>query len=177
MGGWRWMMLGLVLIATPGLASETPRDPMIHFFDQGFHNLPDEVEAARKEGKVGIFVMFETADCPWCDKMMKTVLSLPSVQAHYRKSFRALQVDMNGDATITDFDGKEMRQREFGLKHNPKGGTPVFVFFGLDGKVMAKHPGTATPEEFMWFADFITSGRWQTGNFVVYKRERRAAGR
>lgn len=154
-------------------AAETTRDPMQHFFHQSFNSLPDEVAAAKSGGQQAILIMFEAEDCPWCAKMKATVLNQVTVQDYYRKHFRVLMMDVNGDVPMTDFSGQEMPQKDFAFKHNRVRATPVFLFFGLDGKQMAKYTGAARdPEEFMWLGEFVTSGAWKTTNFTAYKRER-----
>lgn len=166
----------LVLILTMGAAEAAGRDPKTHFFDQSFGNLPEEVDLAKQEGKTGILIMFEAEDCPWCLKMMTTVLNQAPVQDYYRKHFRILQMDVNGDIPMTDFAGQEMAQREFAFKHNRVRATPVFAFFGLDGKVLARHTGiTQGQDEFLWLGEFVASGKYKDTNFTAYKRERLAA--
>ena len=159
--------------AAPAPAAETTRDPMQHFFQQGFNNLPDEVAAAKSGGQQAILIMFEAEDCPWCAKMKATVLNQVTVQDYFRKHFRVLMMDVNGDVPMTDFSGKEMPQKDFAFQHNRVRATPVFVFIGLDGKPMAKYTGAARdPEEFLWLGEFVVSGAWKTTNFTAYKRER-----
>lgn len=154
-------------------AAETTRDPMQHFFQQGFNNLPDEVAAAKSGGQMGILIMFEAEDCPWCAKMKATVLNQVTVQDYFRKHFRILMMDVNGDVPMTDFSGTEMPQKDFAFKHNRVRATPVFTFFGLDGKLLTKYTGAARdPEEFLWLGEFVVSGAWKTTNFTAYKRER-----
>jgi thioredoxin-related protein len=158
---------------SPLSANETTRDPMQHFFHQGFNNLPDEVVAAKSGGQQAILIMFEAEDCPWCAKMKATVLNQVTVQDYYRKHFRILMMDVNGDVPMTDFSGKEMPQKDFAFKHNRVRATPVFAFFELDGKPIAKYTGAARdPEEFLLLGEFVTSGAWKTTNFTAYKRER-----
>lgn len=172
-----WMFLGCMLLALNSQAAET-RDPNKYFFDQNFGNLQDEAAAAREEKKIGILVMFETADCPWCEKMMSTVLNQVPVQDYYRKYFRAVQVDTNGDIPLVNFNGKEMTQKEFAFGHNRVRATPVFAFFDLQGDLMAKYTGaTKGMEEFLWLGEFVATGAYRNGNFTVYKRERLAAGK
>lgn len=164
------LLVGTVL---PLSAAETTRDPMQHFFQQGFNNLPDEVETAKSGGQQAILVMFEADDCPWCAKMKATVLNQVTVQDYYRQHFRILMMDVNGDVPMTDFNGQEMSQKDFAFKNNRVRATPVFVFFGLDGKLLTKYTGaTRGPEEFLWLGEFVVSGTWKTTNFTAYKRER-----
>jgi thioredoxin-related protein len=161
------------LLAPGAFAAEAPRDAMQYFFQQGFNNLPDEVATAKQDGLQGILIMFMAEDCPWCRKMEANVLSQPAVQDYYRKHFRLLQMDVNGDVPMTDFNGQEMPQREFAFKHNRVRATPVFAFFGLDGKLMTRYTGaTRDVEEFMWLGEYVVSGKWKSINFTAYKRER-----
>ncbi len=151
------------------------RDPMTHFFDQSFGNLKEELAQVKAEGKAGMFVMFSDPECPWCDKMKATVLNRPAVQDYYRRHFRNLHLDTRGDTVMTDFSGREMSEKDFAFKENRVRATPVFVFFGLDGKPMLRFTGvTADTEEFLWLGEFVVSGAYKNGNFTAYKRARRA---
>jgi len=171
-----YILFAAVLLSGPMLpvsAAEATRDPMQHFFHQSFNSLPDEIADAKRGGQQAILIMFEAEDCPWCAKMKATVLNQVAVQDYYRKHFRILMMDVNGDAPMTDFSGREMPQKEFAFKHNRVRATPVFTFFGLDGKLMTKYTGAARgPEEFLWLGEFVASGAWKTTNFTAYKRER-----
>jgi thioredoxin-related protein len=166
--------IGLLAALAAG-AAETIRDPMQHFFHQSFGSLPEEVEAARAGGQTGILIMFEDQDCPWCAKMKANVLNQVAVQDFYRRHFRILMMDVNGDVPMTDFSGQELAQKDFAFRYNRVRATPVFAFFGLDGKPMTRYTGaTRDAEEFLWLGEFVASGAWKTGNFTAYKRQRAA---
>lgn len=150
------------------------RDATSHFFDQNFGNLQEEAQTAKAENKLGVFIMFEQADCPWCAKMMSTVLNQVSVQDYYRKYFRIVQVDIKGDNPLTDFAGKEMTEKEFAFAQRVRA-TPVFAFFGIDGKQLTKFTGAVKdPREFMLLGEFVVGGAYKTQNFTAYKREKSA---
>src|SRR3989344_1113983 len=185
---WRWQWKGWVLFLAlspfatapaadiPALAAA--RDPMAHFFEQSFGNLKDDLALAKQEGKLGIFIMFNDPDCPWCQKMKATMLSQQVVQDYYRQHFRLLHVDTRGDTTLTDFSGREMTEKDFAFKEHRVRATPVFIFFGLDGKPMLRYTGAARDtDEFLWLGEFVVGGEYKTRNFTVYKRERLAAKR
>lgn len=153
--------------------AETVRDPLQHFFHQSFNNLVEEVATARTGGQRGILVMFEAEDCQWCAKMRASVLNQVAVQDYYRKHFRILAMDVNGDAPMTDFSGQEMPQMDFAFKHNRVRATPVFAFFDLDGKLMTRYTGAVRdPEEFLQLGEFVVSGEWKNTTFTAYKRGR-----
>lgn len=144
------------------------------FFDQHFGNLRDELQTAREEKKLGIFVMFEQDECPWCQKMMTTVMNQNAVQSYYRKHFRTLMIDIKGDTPLTDFAGKEMAEKDFAFQHRVRA-TPVFMFFNLDGQPMVKYTGaTRDVTEFMWLGQFVVEGDYKSKAFTAYKRDKLA---
>ena len=170
-------LFGLVLLACSISATAsvppTPREPMEYFFHQSFNNLPEEAELAREEGKIGIFVMFNDPDCPWCKKMKATVLNQVPVQEFYRKHFRILHLDTRGDTMMTNFQGEEIAEKDFALLTHRVRATPVFMFFDLDGNVTLKYTGaTRSVDEFLWMGEFILNGEYKNTKFSVYKRER-----
>jgi thioredoxin-related protein len=175
----RWLFVFFLVTfgvaPVPVLGAETPRDAMTHFFDQSFGNLRDELAQATREGKAGVFVMFSDPDCPWCDKMKATVMNQPAVQGYYRGHFRVLHVDTRGDTTLTDFSGREMAEKDFAFREHRVRATPVFIFFGLDGKPMQRYTGaTRDIEEFLWLGEFVAGGAYKNSNFTAYKRARQA---
>lgn len=168
----------LVLLVSPliSVAVET-RDPAEHFFHPSFElDLREELQTARDEGKKGLFIMFDNAECPWCAKMKATILNQVPVQDYFRKHFIVLEVDTEGSDMITDFNGKQLRHKDFSLKHNRVRATPVFLFFDTNGKQLVKYTGaTRNLNEFMWLGEFVVDDHYKSKRFAVYKRERKKA--
>lgn len=165
LAGWVFLSLSAPTWAAQGT---TP------LFSQNFGDLQEEAAAAKEEKKIGVMIMFEQADCPWCDKMMNTVLNQAPVIDYYIKHFRSLQVDIKGDNPLTDFQGNSSTEKDFAFKHRVRA-TPVFAFFDPQGKLLTKYTGaTRTPEEFILLGEFVASGKYRNGNFTAYKRERGA---
>jgi len=155
------------------LPNPETRDPMQYFFNQSFNNLPEEVEAARAENKMGIVVMFTEPDCPWCQKMKANILNQLMVQDYYRNHFRMLHIDTKGDTTMINFDGNEISEKDFALKLHRVRATPVFMFFDLNGNVLFRYTGAATSiDEFMWLGEFVVSGEYKNSKFARYKQQR-----
>lgn len=166
-----WITFGMFSTA----ASAETRDAMSHFFDQTFGNLQDEASTAKSEGKRGVVIMFTQADCPWCEKMRETVLNQTEVQDYFHKHFRIVHVDIKGDNPLTDFSGKDSTEKDFAFGHRVRA-TPVFAFFGTDGKLLTKYTGAAKDSrEFMWLGEFVVNGGYKTKSFTAYKRERMAS--
>jgi len=172
-----WIVIGLWLVS-PVWAADAPRGAPPQFFDAVLGSLPDEIAAAKKSGQMGVMVMFEAEDCAWCEKMKAGVLSQPTIQDYFHKHFRLLVMDINGDAAVTDFSGKSVRQRDFAFKHDRLGATPVFSFFDLNGQVMTRYVGgTQDAEEFRRLGEYVVSGQWKSVKFSDYQRERSAGSR
>lgn len=165
-------LLGLLCAGVATVHAET-RDPMSNFFYQGFGNLRDEAEAAQQAGQVGVLIMFDDPDCPWCAKMKATILNQAEIQDYYRKHFRPITVDTKGDGQLIDFAGKEWLEKDFAFKGHRVRATPVFIFFDTKGNTLLRYTGaTRSVEEFHWLGEFIVSGAYKNKTFVAYKRER-----
>lgn len=171
------MGLSIALLPLVSSAAET-RDPNSHFFNYSFGDLREELTTARNQGKLGIFVMFHNTECPWCEKMRANVLNQVAVQDYFRKHFINIQIDTEGSEILTDFDGKEVLEKDFALKHNRVRATPVFVYFDTNGNQLVKYTGaTRNVDEFMWLGEFIVGEHYKTKRFAVYKRERQNAAK
>ena len=158
-------MVPLIAVAAPG------RDPFNYFFNDTFGNFADELQTARHEGKQGVLLFFEQADCPFCHYMEQNVLNQPEVQAYYRKHFLSFPVDILGDVAITDFRGRQTTEREF-AKVTRVRATPVFAFYDLKGKQIFRYTGsTSGVAEFMLMGRYVVDGTYSKMPFVKYKRE------
>lgn len=168
----------LVVVAVAVLLAATvshaaTRDPAEHFFQQSFGDFSEEQTMALEEGKRGIFIMFEDEDCPWCAKMKARVLNQVEVQDYFRKHFRILSVDINGDELITDFRGNEITQKAYAEKIRVRA-TPVLVIYDLEGNVAVRYTGAVrNTQEFMWLGEFVVDGHYQTTSFPQYKRAKK----
>ncbi len=161
--------LMLCLYAASGWA-ET-RDVQQHFFNPHLGDFKAELDTAQKEGKQGILLMFEMDDCPFCHRMKQTILNQSEVQDYYRKHFLIFSVDTEGANALTDFSGKETTEKKFALDNRVRA-TPVFVFFDLAGKPLARFTGAAKDaREFMTLGQYVVDGAYKTMPFARYKQQ------
>ena len=174
---WQILLsLVLIVVAVAKIDAAAPRDPSAYFFQDSFGDLAEEAETAEASGLFGVMIMFETADCPWCLRMKETVLSNIEVQRYYRRYFRVLVLNAEGDAPMSDFQGKEMTEKEFALEAHRVRATPLFAFFDTRGRLLLKYTGTTrNTQEFLWLGEFVVDGHYLNERFSQYKRRRRAA--
>jgi thioredoxin-related protein len=164
----RWLFLLLALVSVASAAEV--RDPSVHFFQPKFGNFQEELGTASQEGKKGVLIMFEMDDCPFCQRMKATVLNQSEVQDYFRRNFLIYRVNTQSDAPMTDFSGKQTTEKAFSLVQRARA-TPVFIFYGLDGKPMVRYTGvTKGVKEFLLLGRYVVEGVYKTLPFDVYKR-------
>jgi thioredoxin-related protein len=167
-------MLTLAAFLLSGALQAATRDPATHFFQETFGDLGEELETAREEGKKGIVIFFELDDCPFCHRMKREVLNQPEVQDYYRKHFRIISMDIEGDVELVDFQGKQTTQKDFATNAQRVRATPVIAFFDLEGKRMARFIGaTRDAKEFLLLGRFVAEGHYKNSNFTRFKRAQR----
>jgi thioredoxin-related protein len=164
-----FLAAALLLLSSATVLAET-RDVQ-GFFDQNLGDFKAELETARKAGKSGILLMYELEDCPFCHRMRETILNQSEVQDYYRRHFLVFSVDLNGDNPLVDFSGKETTEKKFGAEQRVRA-TPVFAFYDLSGKQVARFTGAAKDVgEFMLFGHYLADGAWKTMPFAKYKQQ------
>ena len=156
------------------VTSVSAEEEAVSFFDESFNNLQEEAATAKEDGKKGLLIMFEMDECPFCQRMKTTVLNQQPVLDFYRKNFRIISVDIEGDLELVDFEGKATTQKDFSLKQYRIRATPVFIFFDLDGKPMkrARFTGaTKDMDEFLLLGHYVVENKNETMPFIKYKKE------
>ena len=146
------------------------------FFELSFGDLRAEAADARKEGKLGLVVMYHFDDCPYCAQMKREILARPEVQSYYAKHFRAIAVDTRGAQDVTDFAGKVLPEKDFARAAGIHA-TPSFQFFAADGTLLATHAGAIyDPAEFLLLGEYVASGAYRNASFATYKQSKHKRG-
>lgn len=147
------------------------------FFDASLGDFAAELKAAKQQGKLGILLVFEAENCPFCHRMRAQVLNQPQVQAFYRSRFNIYSVDILGSVTVSDFAGQEVAEKAFARSLKVRG-TPTFLFISVDGREMARYTGaTRDVEEFMALGRYVTEGHWQASTFDQFYPDSRPGRR
>lgn len=174
----RPLVLVCLLMVLASISHAVPtREPGEHFFDQSLGDFSEELATARDEGKSGILIMFEMDECPFCHRMKATVLNRVDVQDYFKQHFLIIPLDIEGDVEINDFEGVAVKQKDFAAKTFRVRATPVFAFFDLNGKLIAKYTGaTRNADEFMLLGRYVVEGAYKKSSFTRYKRAHKKAG-
>jgi thioredoxin-related protein len=169
----RIAVLGVALLAAVSLAYEPePRDPREHFFTQTFGDLPEEMQLAKGEGKLGMLLFFEAEACSYCQSMLRNVLSDRQVQDWFRERFVNIAIDIHGDVEITDFDGITLPSKVFS-DHRRIYLTPVVAFLDFTGAEVYRHLGMVrTPAEFLIIGEYVAGKHYLDTEYEIYARRR-----
>ena len=174
-----WLMTSLPVLVYADSSAQSKQTEIRDystFFDESLNDMQEEKDIAAEEGKKGILLMFEMDECPFCARMKKTVLNRGKVQDYYRKHFRIITVDIEGDLELTDFAGKDTTQKDFSLEQFRVRATPVFQFLDLEGKPFKNGRLTGASkdvDEFMMLGKYIVEGANEKMPFIRYKRKQK----
>ena len=160
-----------VLLASTALAGEAEtRDAREFFFEQTFGDLPEEMQVAREQGKLGMFLFFEADACPYCQHMLRKVLNQKHVQDWYRERFVNIAVDIHGDVELTDFDGITLPSKVF-ADHRRVFMTPVMSFLDLNGIEIYRHLGMMkSAEDFLLLGEYIEGKHYYDTEFKTFAK-------
>jgi thioredoxin-related protein len=168
-------MLLLSVFSWPTILAEEnaeTRDPREFFFAQTFGDLPEELEEAKKAGKIGLFLFYEQDGCDYCRRMMQTIFNQRRVQDWYGKRFVSIAVDIRGDVELKDVDGITLPSKVF-AEHRKVNFTPVVSFLDLNGVEIFRKTGmVASPEEFLLMGRYISEERYSDIVFADYLAEK-----
>ena len=168
----RLVLFAALLVAGIACGAEADkRDPREYFFTQTFGDLPEEMQLAREDGKLGMLLFFESENCSYCRAMLDKVLSDSQVQDWYRERFVNIAVDIHGDIELKDFDGITLPSKVF-ADHRRIYLTPVVSFLDLDGLEIYRHLGMVkTPEEFMILGQYIEGKHYFDTEYEVFAEQ------
>lgn len=151
------------------------------WFVETFLELPDDFEAARRNGK-RFAVMWELKGCPYCRETHFVNFARPDISKFVQQHFDILPLNVIGSRKVTDFDGEELSEKQLAAKYGVKF-TPTIQFFpetleGLKDKKpqereVIRIPGYLRPDDFLdvfkfveqkprgakTFRDFLAMGR------------------
>ncbi|MFO1429812.1 MAG: thioredoxin fold domain-containing protein [Candidatus Competibacteraceae bacterium] len=141
-------------------------------FETSTNDLAAAVVTARTEKKQ-LMVMFEQADCGYCERMKRTVLRDTATETAITHRFHTVAVSLDSDAMLIDSTGKSTTVRELASRLHLLA-TPVFVFYDGNGQILYRYAGVLTePADFQLLGRYVSDGAYEQQPFAEYRRQRR----
>jgi thioredoxin-related protein len=176
----RNLLIGAASLAVVG-AQAARGEPMLTddglykepWFLESFLELADDLEAARKQGK-RFTIMWELKGCPYCKETHFVNFARSDISDYVKANFEVLQLNIIGARKVTDFDGKELSEKDLALKYGVRF-TPTFQFFPeragpLKAREPAKRevarlPGYMRPDDFLAMFRYVREKAYESKSF------------
>jgi thioredoxin-related protein len=166
----------VVLAAAPARAEPILTDDGLYkepWFLESFLELADDLEAAHKAGK-RFAIMWELKGCPYCKETHFVNFARGDISDYIKANFEVLQLNIIGARKVTDFDGKELSEKELALKYGVRF-TPTFQFFperagplkALEPtkREVARAPGYMRPDDFLAMFRYVREKAYESKSF------------
>jgi thioredoxin-related protein len=175
------LLAAITFLSAPcGAAASTEsgaqtRDPHEFFFSQTFGDLPEELDQARQDGKLGMMLFFEQDGCPYCRRMMQTVFNQREVQDWFAERFVSFEIDIRGDVEIRDFDNVTLPSKVFAAQRRVDS-TPVISFIDLRGtEVFRWSRAVTSPDTMLLMGRYVAEGRYTDTSWDEYSKGRQSS--
>jgi len=136
------------------------------WFKLSFLELGEDLNEALQAGKRGLIVYFGQKYCAYC-KALLSDLSRPDTRAYLRHRFDVIGIDIHGDRTVTDLDGKEYTEREFARRHRINL-TPTLLFYDDSRKPVFRLRGYYPLYQMRAALRYLAEGYYRRESFATY---------
>ncbi len=149
-----------------------------------FKDLREDLAEANAEGK-RLLLLIEQRGCIYCTQMHEEVFTDPDIRNLIDENYFVIQINMFGDIPVTDFDGKELPEKEmvnrWGAMFTP---TMIFLPEEVSEDMTASQAAVATmPGAFargttMALLEWVRDHGYESGeNFQKYVAEKASTGK
>ena len=145
------------------------------WFKTSFYDLPEDLIEAREAGKQGIMLFISAERCSYCQAFMDTSLKDPQLQQRLRTNFDVIGMDIFDDSEMVALNGKQYRIKHFVLAARASN-TPTLMFFGENGRLLARVVGYYPPKRFGILLDYLESRAYKEHHFRDYVAQREQPG-
>jgi thioredoxin-related protein len=124
-----------------GMQTEYPA-----WFNDGFLDFREDLVTANAAGK-RLMIMFVLNGCPYCHTMVERNLAQKDIEELVRGKFDVIALNMMGDRTLTNVDGKAYTEKSFAEAMKVQF-TPTIIFLNEKGETILRLNGYLPPEQF-----------------------------
>lgn len=125
------------------------------WFKLSFLELKTDVAEAKAAGKWGIIVYFGRKDCPYCKAHLEKNWADRGIVTYTRKHFDVIGIDVRGDRSVTDENGKYFKTEKDYAANLRTNFTPSFLFIDNNGQTALRLTGYHPPYQFKAILEFV----------------------
>ena len=156
---------------------DTPLKEDLHlpdWFTLSFLDLQDSLDDALKDGKKGIILYFGRKDCAYCQSLLEVNWGDPAIIKFTKEHFNVIAIDVRGDRTVTDFNGKTWSEKSFSSLKKTNF-TPSLLFYNAKSQLALKLPGYRPKYQFRAALEYAADAHYLNESFRQYLTRAEAA--
>ncbi len=145
------------------------------WFLNSFLELREDLNESAAEGKA-LVVIWTQKGCIYCERLMKTTINDPKVNAFMRENFSVVQLNKYGGREVTDFEGETLPENVMARKFRVAY-TPTVQFFVADSPAndgepidveALNVPGYLPPKQFYRLLEFVKDRRFKEESLISF---------
>jgi len=137
------------------------------WFKLSFLDLRTDLKEAIDGGKQGLLVYFGQEYCAYCKKLLEVNFGKPDIEAYTRKYFDVIGLDIHGQRSVTDLDGREWNEQSFSVEKHIHF-TPTLIFYDKDGREALRLSGYYPPYPFLAALEYVAEGYYRHEDLRAY---------
>jgi thioredoxin-related protein len=180
-----------LLTAVGGMALAGPAQAKAVMTDDGYYRedwfldsflvLGDDLKSSAAAGK-SLAIMWEQRGCPYCRETHLINFAQKDIEAYIRDHFEIVELNLHGSRVVTDFDGKQLGEKQLAAKYGVRG-TPTIQFFpdrpGEVANLAMRTPrerevnriqGYLAPKDFIRMFAYVADHGYERGSLRDYLR-------
>ncbi len=144
------------------------------WFNLSFLDLNDSLQEAIDDGKKGLIIYFGRKDCPYCKYQLEGNWGDPAIIKYTQKHFNVIAIDVKGDRTVTDFNGRNWSEKAYSAHRNTNF-TPSLLFFNSNGQLALRLSGYRPKYQFRASLEYVADAHYNIEPFRRYLARAEAA--
>lgn len=141
-------------------------DEVPNWFKASFMDFSEDLEEAADNNK-HVMIYFHQNGCPYCTKLVEDNFHNASLVAKLQKDFDVIETNMWGDRDLTDWQGRELTEKEFSALMKVQF-TPTLVFLNSKGDSVLRLNGYQSVEKMHKVLDYVATKKYLNQSFSSY---------
>jgi thioredoxin-related protein len=137
------------------------------WFKLSFLDLREDIEEVKEAGKQGLIVYFGQKYCAYCKQFLEADLEAGDIQTYLREHFDIIGIDIHGDRTVTDMQGRELTESALAIRDKTNF-TPSVIFYNTAGKEVLRLRGYYPPYRFRAALEYVADAHYRDENYRQY---------
>ncbi len=120
-----------------------------------------------ESGKRGLIIYFGRKDCAYCKALLEINWGSKDILEYTQKYFDVIAIDVRGQRTVTDFDGKTYTEKAFATRMKTNF-TPSLLFYEKKSQLALRLPGYRPPYQFRAALEYVADAHYNKESYSEY---------